>query len=106
MSRTDLARQFMTSQRDGNIDAAVAMLADDVVTSNPMQGVTTGKPAVEANMRGRPMGGGGMNVTWSEPEEDGDAVKILGTGGPFGTIKIVISFNGDDQISRIEAGLA
>jgi hypothetical protein len=52
------------------------------------------------------MQGGQMQLTWSEPEEDGDEVKVLGSGSPFGTIKVVFGFNGDDQINKIDIGLA
>jgi len=106
-SRVELARQYMDYQRERKIDEMVAMLADDVVMSNPMTGTTTGKAAVEQQVRNRPMGGGGgMQLTWSEPEEEGDSVKILGSGSPFGTIKVVLSFSQDDRITKIEAGLA
>jgi hypothetical protein len=47
-----------------------------------------------------------MNLTWSDPEEEGDTVKVLGTGSPFGTIKMVLTFNPEDKISKIDAGLA
>jgi hypothetical protein len=105
MSRIDLARQYMEYQRDQNFDAALAMLADDVVVSNPMTGTMTGKEAVEQGMRNRPAGGAG-GITWAEPQETGNMVKVVGTGSPFGDIKIEISFNSDDQISKIDIGLA
>jgi hypothetical protein len=105
-TRSELAQQFMDLQRDGQTDDAVAMLADDVVASNPMSGAQTGKPAVEAGMRGQPNGGGGFNITWGEPALEGDTVSIVGTGSPFGPIKILIGFNGDDQINKIEVGLS
>jgi hypothetical protein len=38
--------------------------------------------------------------------QDGEGMKIVGTGSPCGPIKIVLSFNGDDQINKIDAGLA
>ena len=106
-SRAELARQFMEHQRNRDVDKAVALLADDVVANNPLQGTVSGKAAVEQSMRaGPPGGGGGTQLTWSEPQEAGDTVTILGSGSPFGTIKVVITFNASDQISRIEAGLA
>ena len=43
---------------------------------------------------------------WSDPEEDGDSVKVLGSGSSFGTIKIVLTYNSADKINKIEAGLA
>ncbi|OGO50787.1 MAG: hypothetical protein A2148_03660 [Chloroflexi bacterium RBG_16_68_14] len=107
-SRVDLAKQYMDYQQERKLDEMLAMLADDVVMSNPMMGTITGKGALEQQMRNRPMGGGGGmgNITWSDPEEEGDSVKIVGTGSPFGPIKIVLAFNADDMINRIEAGLA
>ncbi len=106
-SKVELAQQYMDYQRDQKIDDMLTMLADDVVMSNPMMGTVTGKEALAQQMRDRPMGGGGgMNITWSEPEEEGDSVKILGAGAPFGTIKIVLSFNDADKITKIDAGLA
>ncbi len=106
-SRTDLARQFLEHQRNREVDKAVAMLAEDVVATNPIQGTASGKAAVEERMRAGPPGGGGaMQITWSEPQEEGDTVTLLGSGSPFGTIKVVLTFNASDQISRIEAGLA
>lgn len=107
-SRTDLARQYMEYQRDQKLAESLALLADDVVMSNPMTGTVTGKAALEQQMRSRPAGGGGggMNISWSDPEEDGDAVKIVGTGSPFGPIKLVLGFNEADQINKIDIGLA
>lgn len=103
--RNDLARQYLTLQRDGKIDEAVALLADDVVASNPMTGAQSGKAAVEAGIRNRPAGAGGANLQWSEPTADGDAVKIVGTGSPFGPIRILIGFNADDKINKIDIAL-
>lgn len=108
-SRVELAKQYMDYQREQKLDEMLAMLADDVVMSNPMMGTITGKAALEQQMRNRPMGGGGGgmgNISWSDPEEEGDSAKIVGTGSPFGPIKIVLTFNADDKINRIEAGLA
>jgi hypothetical protein len=98
----------MDYQREQKLDEMLAMLTDDVVMTNPMMGTITGKAALEQQMRSRPMGGGGgmAGITWSDPEEEVDTVKILGSGSPFGTIKIVLTFNSDDKINKIEAGLA
>ena len=107
-SRTDLARQYIDYQRERKTDEMLAMLSDNVVMSSPMTGTVTGKDALAEQMRNRPMGGGGggMNLTWSEPEEEGDSIKVVGSGSPFGPIKIVFTFNAEDKISKIEAGLA
>ncbi len=107
-SRVELAKQYMDYQREQKLDEMLVMLAEDVVMSNPMMGTISGKEALEQQMRNRPMGGGGAmgNITWSDPEEEGESVKILGTGSPFGPIKVVLTFNPEDKINKIEAGLA
>lgn len=108
-SRAELTKQYMGLQREQKVDEMVDMLADDVTMTNPMTGTISGKEALANQMRNPAAGGGGgggMTLEWSEPEEDGDSVKILGTGSPFGTIKIVLGFNGADKINKIDAGLA
>ncbi len=109
-SRIELVKQYMAFQNEQKLDELLEMLADDVTMSNPMTGTINGKDALAEQMKNRPMGGGGNspmgNVTWSDPEEEGDDVKVLGTGGSFGTLKILLGFNDDDEINKIEAGLA
>jgi len=105
-SRIELAQQYMTYQQEQKMDETLAMLADDVVMSNPMTGTTTGKAALQAQMANRPAAGGGMDISWGAPEADGVGVKIVGTGSPFGPVKVVLGFNDSDQISRIDIGLA
>jgi len=100
-----LARQYMEAQRDGKIDDAVALLADDVVMANPMTGTTTGKAAAEAGLRSRPAGGGAAGITWREPVDADGAVKIVGDGSPFGPVRILISFNDKDLIAKVDVGL-
>jgi hypothetical protein len=104
-TRIDLFNKFMTLQMEGRLEAAVAMLADDVILTDPMTGTSTGKPAVEATMRSRPPGGGDMGITWSEPEIEGDSVKLVGTGSPF-PVLVVVSFDTDDKINRIDISLS
>ena len=103
-SRIDLFTTFMTHQFEGHLDDAIAMLADDVVLTDPMTGAATGKAAVEAAMRGRPPGASDMNLTWSEPEIDGDTVKLVGSGGPF-PITVAVRFDAADRINKIDIGL-
>ena len=106
-NRIDLFTQFMTLQVEGKLDDAVAMLADHVVLTDPMTGTVTGKPAVVAVMRSRPPAASDMAMTWSEPEIDGDSVKIVGTGGgsPF-PISVVVAFDTADRINKIDIALA
>ncbi len=103
--RIEIAKNYMAYQGSGNIDGAVALLADDVTISNPMTGTTTGKAAAEAGMRNRPAGGGAAGITWRDPVADGDNVKIVGDGSPFGPVRILISFTGDDKIQKVDIGL-
>ncbi|MBE7518863.1 MAG: nuclear transport factor 2 family protein [Thermoflexaceae bacterium] len=103
--RIAIARKYLEAQVAGNIAEAVALLADDVVMSNPMTGTTTGKAAAEAGMRNRPAGGGAGNITWREPVDADGAVKVVGDGSPFGPIRILVSFNDSDQISKVDVGL-
>lgn len=104
--RIAIARSYMEAQNAGKIEEAVALLADDVVMSNPMTGTTTGKAAAEAGMRNRPAGGGGAgNITWREPVDADGSVKIVGDGSPFGPIRILVSFNDKDQIAKVDVGL-
>ena len=107
-SRLEIAKQYLELQQERKIDEMLGMLADDVSMSSPMTGTISGKPALEQTVRNSPMGGGGAmgNISWADPVQDGDGMKIVGTGSPFGPIKIVLSFNGDDQINKIDAGLA
>ncbi|GBD24424.1 hypothetical protein HRbin29_02102 [bacterium HR29] len=105
--RIEIARKYLQAQRDGRIDEAVALLADDVVLVNPMTGTVTGKAAAEQALRNRPAGGAGagFNITWREPELVDGNVKIVGDGSPFGPIRILISFNDQDQITKVDIGL-
>lgn len=102
----EIARKYLTAQRDAKVDEAVALLADDVTMVNPMTGTTVGKAMAEAGMRNNPAGGGaGMNIVWREPEAVDSDVKIVGDGSPFGPVRILISFNDKDQIAKVDIGL-
>ncbi len=105
-TRIDIAVQYMQLLGSDNTDEILAMLADDVVMTNPMTGTTTGKAALQAQMANRPAAGGGMGISWGAPEADGDGIKIVGTGSPFGPVKVALGFNDADQINRIDIALA
>lgn len=105
--RIEIARKFLQAQREGRAEEAVALLADDVVLVNPMTGTVRGKAAAEQSLRSRPAGAGGagFNITWREPELIDGNVKIVGDGSPFGPIRILVSFNDQDQITKVDIGL-
>lgn len=103
--RIEIARKYLQAQRDGRVEEAVSYLADDVVLVNPMTGTVTGKAAAEQSLRNRPATGAGFTITWREPELVDGNVKIVGDGSPFGPIRILISFNDQDQITKVDVGL-
>ena len=109
-SKIELVKQYVAFQTEQKLDELLEMLADDVTMSSPMTGTVAGKDALAELLKNQPMGGGGDgpmgNITWLDPEQEGDEVKVLGTGSSFGTLKIVVGFNDDDKINKIEAGLA
>ncbi len=88
----------------------MAILADDVTMSSPMTGTISGKDAVSEQIKNMPIGRGGDspmgNIAWQDPEAEGDDVKVLGTGSPMGTLKILLGFNDEDLVNKIELGLA
>jgi hypothetical protein len=102
--RKELARQYMALQQESKIDEALTMLADDVVANNPMTGTATGKAAVEQQIRNRPPGGQ-MQLEWGEPVQEGDDIKIVASGSPFGPIRVLIGFNAEDKINKFDIGL-
>ena len=104
----ELAKQYMDYQQEQKLDDLLAMLADDVTMSSPMSGTISGKEALAEQIRNMPMGSDGPmgNITWADPEAEGDGVKVLGSGSPMGTLKILLGFNDEAQINKIEMGLA
>jgi hypothetical protein len=102
--RTELAKQFMALSADRKFDEVGAMLSDDVVASNPMTGAVSGKDAVMTGMRSQPEMPG-MTINWSDPTIDGDNASSIGTGLPFGPIKMTLTFNSDDKVCKIDIGM-
>jgi len=104
-SRVELAKQYVAYQQARNFDGLLALLADDVVLNMPMVGSVAGKAAVEQQLRRRPGGGDGPPISWSDPEEDGDAIRVVGSGAPFGPVNLVLSFNDSQQIVKIDVSI-
>ena len=76
----------------------MALLADDVDDQQPDDGHNDrqgGRRGRHAQPAGRRRRGG---ITWRDPVADGDNVKIVGDGSPFGAVRILISFTGEDKI--------
>jgi hypothetical protein len=104
-TKAELAKEYVALQRASKTDDMVAMLADDVEMIIPMQGTTTGKAAVEQAMRSRPGGGGAENLTWEEPTEHDGLIQMVATGGPFGPVRLILGFNADEKVNKIEIAL-
>jgi hypothetical protein len=108
-TRTELARQYLDTSMAGDIDAALALLTDDVVLNRPMLGEVAGKDAVGAAMRNRPAGLGGLAPTFEEPQESAERVIVRGNlppGSPFPITSLTWTFSySGDKISRIDVGL-
>jgi hypothetical protein len=102
-SRPELAQKYLRFQRKRDVDGYLGMMTDDVEMEMPMVGTVSGKPAVEQLFRARPAVGGG-DLIWAEPSVDGDVVSIVGVGGPFGPVRLRLTFNAEDQVRRIEMG--
>jgi len=103
--RTDLARQYGEYLRDRKFDEALAMLADDVTMTAPMMGTISGKAGIEQALQRMPAGGGGGNISWSDPVEEGDTVKSVAAGSPFGSFKFVVGFSADNKINKIDISM-
>lgn len=119
IDKKQLARDYLAFQVQGRTDDALAMLADNVVASSPMTGVKTGRHDVEAEIRGLAPGGllvvigeyGGTDtisasqVAWAEPEDDGDAVKVVGMTKTFGPMTVALRFDAQGKIERVDTRL-
>ncbi len=103
VSRIELAQKYLAFQRKRNIDGVVAMMADDVELIVPVAGAVSGKDAVEQLLRARPQAGGG-DLLWADPATEGDTVAIIGTGSPFGPVRLRLTFDSEDKLSKIELG--
>ncbi len=104
-TKTEVAKQYVDFQEARDFDGLASLLADDVELNTPRSGNVSGKEAVEQRLRNRPGGGDAPQLTWSDPEEDGEDVKISATGGPFGTLSLVLSFNDNEQITKINIAI-
>ena len=102
-SRADLARRYLAHQRERNVDELVAMMAGDVELIMPMLGTVSGKDAVEQLFRNRPAAGG-ADLIWSDLTEQGETVTVVGTGGPFGPVRLLLAFNAANKLTRVELG--
>jgi hypothetical protein len=71
----------------------------------PMTDSVSGKEAVGKSLKRQPGGDNAPKLEWSDPEEDGDNIKVIATGAPFGPLSLVLSFNENDEISKITVAI-
>jgi hypothetical protein len=102
-SRSDLAKKYLKFQAKRDVDGALTMMSPEVELIVPVVGTVSGRDAVEQLLRARP-GAGGGDLVWADPIVDGDTVTITGVGGPFGPVRLKLSFNSSDLLARIELG--
>ena len=103
--KTDTAQQYVDFQKARDFDGLASLLADDVELNMPMVGSVSGKDAVDKRLRSQGGGDQAPKLAWSEPEEDGDNIKIAATGAPFGPLSLVLSFNDAGQVSKINIAI-
>ena len=108
-TKTELAKQFVDAQRSRDaaaIDSLAEHIADDAVLASP-RGSVDGKTAIVDRLKNPPQGAGGgmMNmITWGDPVEEGEAVRITANVPPNPMVKglaMVFSFAGD-KIQKID----
>src|SRR5688572_4542218 len=92
------------SNPDTSRHAVAAVLADDVMTINPL-GTTEGKDAVVAAYGKSQLAPFIAQGNWSEPVADGDdyvATCTFASGAPVPGITVRVRANGANQIARVE----
>ncbi|MEX2160225.1 MAG: nuclear transport factor 2 family protein [Dehalococcoidia bacterium] len=106
-TKSEIARQYLDLQRKMKFDDVLELVADDVAVTTPGAGTVSGKAAAGKQMKERAArGGGSAEIQWGDPEEDGNTVQVIGTGSPFGPVKIVFEFAPDEKIAKVDVGLA
>ena len=104
-TKTEVAKQYVDFQQARDFDGLASLLADDVELKMPMAGEVSGKEAVGKRLRNQPGGDNAPQLQWSDPEEDGDDIKVSATGAPFGPLSLVLSFNASEQITKINIAI-
>ncbi len=109
--RTEIAQRFIEAQRsrdNATIDALAEHLADDAVYVNPRVTVS-GREAIVEQLKNPPQGPGAamaQMITWNDPVEEGDTVRVNAVVPPNPMVTGVImnfEFGPDDKVRRIES---
>ena len=110
-SRTEIAQWFIDAQRTRHaaaIDQLVAHLSDDAVYVNPRVTIT-GKDEIIAQLKNPPPGPAAamtQMVTWNDPVEEGDTVRVTAVVPPNPMVTGLImnfEFGDGDTVRRIES---
>ncbi len=104
-TKTEVAKQYVEFQQARDFDGLISLLADDVELKMPMAGEVSGKDAVGDRLRNQPGGDSAPQLEWSDPEEEGEDVKVAATGAPFGPLNLVLSFNDNAEITKINIAI-
>ena len=83
-SKTEVAKQYVDFQQARDFAGLASLLADDVELNMPMAGEVSGKEAVEKRLRNQGGGGQALKLEWSDPEADGDDIKVSAPRARFG----------------------
>jgi hypothetical protein len=108
-TRVQAADAYVKALRTGEPTAtslAAQSLAADVVLKTANDEIS-GREAVQARITGQwPLTPVYVQGFWGAPQEQGDQVVVKAEFGPLGaaptTVTLTFSFNGDDQIQRVE----
>ena len=109
-SRSEIAKQFIEAQRTRDpalIDGLGEYLTEDAVYVNPRVTVN-GKGEIVEQLKNPPQGpGAGMlsMITWNEPVEEGDTVRMNAVVPPNPMVMgLIMNFEFDegDKVRRIE----
>jgi hypothetical protein len=106
--RVGLVRNFSLLLREGRIEEVMRYLAEDVVYEGNIATVQ-GKQAVARLLRFRsqvPLLLGSddaseTKIAWSNLEEEGDTVKVVGSCAPDAKIEVAYVFDTQDKLARI-----
>jgi hypothetical protein len=109
--KVELAQQYIalqTNRDEKAIDDLAGKIAEDAVLTSP-RGAINGRDAIVDRLKNPPeyMAGGGMmgQVTYADPVEEGDTVRISANIPPNPMIKgltLEFGFDGEGRIKSIE----
>ncbi len=100
---------FLNYPLRGQVEQAIGLLAERVIFESPVTGIVHGRRQLEQLMRDRQamvrrLGASATpprHFTWSQPDGDGDQIRIFGTTPAPGMIEVRLAFDTEDRVSRV-----